>query len=163
MLDQMSESQKKAFYETARREAMLQSQNDPRDTQALTRWGGALLELANFEPGEQASRMAEEAATKFKSALKLDPRKHEALWCLGNAYTTLGFLSADKSQASGLFTQAKVRAKPSRQWHSAAYRVAQRAHACPLLAHTTRCARRTASRTPSGSSRRMRSTKRGSR
>ena len=68
----------KAFYESARKEAQKKCESDPQDTQALTRWGGALLELANFSPGDEASTMVDEAVDKFQTALKLDPRKHEA-------------------------------------------------------------------------------------
>lgn len=58
------------------------------NVQAIIRWGGALLELAHFQQGPQANEMIDEAATKFKEALKINPRKHDALWCLGNAYTS---------------------------------------------------------------------------
>ena len=56
--------------------------------QAIIRWGGALLELAHFQQGPEAYQMIEEAAAKFKEALRINPRKHDALWCLGNAYTS---------------------------------------------------------------------------
>jgi hypothetical protein len=34
--------------------------------QALTKWGGALLELAHFRQGEEAYGMIEEAISKFE-------------------------------------------------------------------------------------------------
>ena len=39
--------------------------------------------------------MIEEAISKFEAALGVDARRHDALWCLGNAYTSQGFLSTD--------------------------------------------------------------------
>lgn len=63
--------------------------------QALTKWGGALLELAHFRQGAEAYEMIEEAIGKFEQALSLDAARHDALWCLGNAFTSQGFLSAE--------------------------------------------------------------------
>jgi tetratricopeptide (TPR) repeat protein len=47
-----------------------------------------------------------QAIAKFKAALAIDPAKHDALWCLGNAYTSQGFLTADSQAAGALFTRA---------------------------------------------------------
>jgi hypothetical protein len=107
-MDSMSDEQKKRFYQSAKAEAKGRWEKDHHDAAALTRWGGALLELANFSPGEDAAVMVEEAVEKFQMALKIDPRKHEASWCLGNAYTSQAFLSEEKSIANGLFSKAKV-------------------------------------------------------
>jgi tetratricopeptide (TPR) repeat protein len=105
---EMSDADRKTFYEMAKAQAEDDYRHNNRDSQALTRWGGALLELANFMPGEEASSMVDEAVDKFQEALVIDPKKHEALWCLGNAYTSQGFLSPSKPLATGLFTKAKV-------------------------------------------------------
>ena len=47
-----------------------------------------------------------QAIDKFDEALAIDPRKHDALWCLGNAFTSQGFLTADAGAAAALFTRA---------------------------------------------------------
>lgn len=44
---------------------------------------------------------------KFEEALRLSPRKHDALWCLGNALTSQGFLYADPTRAQQFFDRAK--------------------------------------------------------
>lgn len=75
--------------------------------QALTRWGGALLELAHFRQGPEAVEYIDLAVSKFEAALALDSRKHDALWCLGNALTSQGFLFADGDTAQEYFTRAR--------------------------------------------------------
>ena len=74
--------------------------------QALTRWGGALLELAHFCHGAEAYEKISTAVSKFDEALAIDPKKHDALWCLGNAFTSQGFLTADSGAAGALFRRA---------------------------------------------------------
>jgi hypothetical protein len=74
--------------------------------QALTKWGGALLELAHFRQGNEAYDMIEEAITKFEHALSIDAKRHDALWCLGNAYTSQGFLSAEVNSGGWLLVAA---------------------------------------------------------
>lgn len=94
------------FFEQAREQAERDHQHDPTDIMAIIRWGGALLELAHFRQGEEAYEMIEQASEKFKQALKINPRKHDALWCLGNAYTSKGFLSTNEDTAHGAFKDA---------------------------------------------------------
>jgi tetratricopeptide (TPR) repeat protein len=75
--------------------------------QALTKWGGALLELAHFRQGHEAYAMIEDAIEKFQGAIEIDPdNRHDALWCLGNAYTSQGFLSANAEVSAEFFTKA---------------------------------------------------------
>jgi len=66
-----------------------------------------LLELAHFRQGHEAYAMIEDAIAKFKQAIELDPEnRHDALWCLGNAYTSQGFLSANAEVSAEFFTKA---------------------------------------------------------
>jgi len=51
------------FFERAKEEAELAVERDPRDSSALTRWGGALLELAHFRQGHDAYDMIELACS----------------------------------------------------------------------------------------------------
>lgn len=74
--------------------------------QALTKWGGALLELAHFRQGQEAYSMIEDAIAKFQQALDIDDARHDALWCLGNAYTSQGFLSPTSEKADEFFNKA---------------------------------------------------------
>lgn len=103
-----SESERKDFFERARRQAEEDFKRNNKDAGALTRWGGALLELANFMPGEEASGLVNEAVVKFNLALEIDPRKDDTLWCLGNAFTSQGFLCPSKGEALEIFDKAKV-------------------------------------------------------
>jgi hypothetical protein len=94
------------FFEQAREAAEREFAADGSDALALTKWGGALLELAHFRQGAEAAEMIEEAVGKFEGALALDAARHDALWCLGNAYTSQGFLSADAGAAGAFFERA---------------------------------------------------------
>ncbi|PWA98608.1 Plant specific mitochondrial import receptor subunit TOM20 [Artemisia annua] len=47
-----------------------------------------------------------EAVSKLEEALAINPAKHEALWCLGNAHTTKSFLTGDYDEAKILFDEA---------------------------------------------------------
>lgn len=101
------EEERLRFFEDAIVQAKSDYEKDNTDAQALTRWGGALLELAHLHRGERACSTIEEAIEKLQTALELDGTKHNALWCLGNAYTSKGFLmQGDKEQAHELFNKA---------------------------------------------------------
>ncbi|KDD75694.1 plant specific mitochondrial import receptor subunit TOM20, partial [Helicosporidium sp. ATCC 50920] len=93
------------FFEQAREQAAADHARSPRDALTLTKWGGALLELAHFRQGGEAHSMIEEAVDKFEQALRLEER-HDTLWCLGNAFTSQGFLSAQAPTAVEHFDKA---------------------------------------------------------
>ncbi|KAI3891011.1 hypothetical protein MKW98_007316 [Papaver atlanticum] len=46
------------------------------------------------------------AMSKLEQALLIDPRKHEALWCLGNAHMAHGLLTPDYNEARNYFVRA---------------------------------------------------------
>ena len=54
---------------------------------------------AHFKQGPEAVEMIEQAVSKLEAALKINPKKHDALWCLGNALTSQGFLYQEASKA----------------------------------------------------------------
>jgi tetratricopeptide (TPR) repeat protein len=94
------------FFEQAREQAENDFRANNRDAQALTRWGGALLELAHFRQGDDSYGMIETAVEKFKQGIAIDSNRHDTKWCLGNAYTSQGFLTSDSDKAQEFFTLA---------------------------------------------------------
>ncbi|CAH8299481.1 unnamed protein product [Eruca vesicaria subsp. sativa] len=90
----------------ARNACAEQYMNDPHDSENLLKWGGALLEFSQFQSVADAKIMLDDALSKFEEALKIDPGKHQALWCLGNAYSSQAFLNPDSDVAQGLFDKA---------------------------------------------------------
>lgn len=94
------------IFESARDKAAADYAQSPLDAENLTKWGGVLLELAQFRQGQSAIDLIEEAISKFVEALQNDPKKHDTLWCLGNAYTSEGFVVSDSTKAYSLFRQA---------------------------------------------------------
>ncbi|GAB4847995.1 mitochondrial import receptor subunit tom20 [Ancistrocladus abbreviatus] len=93
------------FFEHARKAAEAAYADNPLDADNLTRWGGALLELSQCNP-EDSKKLLQEAVSKLEEALTLNPQKHDALWCLGNAFTNHALLSPEINEASSYFNKA---------------------------------------------------------
>lgn len=102
------EAEREAFFEQARAQAEKEFEQDNTNAQALVRWGGALLELAHYKQGDEAKLCIAEAIMKLNKAIQIDPERTDAEWCLGNAYTSLGFLSGDKEEAMEHFNMAEA-------------------------------------------------------
>lgn len=94
------------FFEAARKTSENQYVADPQDTDNLTKWGGALLELSQFQQGADCVKMVKEAISKLEEALKLNPTRHDTLWCMGNAHTSHGFLTPEHDVAKIYFKKA---------------------------------------------------------
>ncbi|KFK26203.1 hypothetical protein AALP_AA8G215900 [Arabis alpina] len=94
------------MFEHVRKACETQYINDPLDSENLVKWGGALLELSQFQTIPDAKVMLNDAIAKLEEVLTINPGKHQALWCLGNAYTSQAFLIQDSDEAKGHFDRA---------------------------------------------------------
>ncbi|XXG49884.1 hypothetical protein AAC387_Pa02g3935 [Persea americana] len=94
------------FFEYARKTAETNYAKNPLDADNLTRWGGALLELSNFQKGAECLKMIEDAVSKLEEALEVDPKRHDTLWCLGNALMSQAFLTPVLDVAEVIFKKA---------------------------------------------------------
>ncbi|XP_010425446.1 PREDICTED: mitochondrial import receptor subunit TOM20-3 [Camelina sativa] len=105
-MDTDAEFDRLLLFEQIRKDAEETYKLNPSDADNLTRWGGALLELAQFHSISDAKQMLQEAITKFEEALSIEPKKDEAVWCIGNAYTSFAFLTPDETEAKQNFDLA---------------------------------------------------------
>ncbi|CAH2034058.1 unnamed protein product [Thlaspi arvense] len=94
------------MFEHARKACETQYGKDPLDSENLLKWGGALLELSQFQNVPDAKLMLNDAISKLEQSLTINPGKHQALWCLGNAYTSQAFLIPDAVEARVHFDKA---------------------------------------------------------
>ncbi|KAF7801703.1 mitochondrial import receptor subunit TOM20-like [Senna tora] len=103
---QQSDFDRLLFFEHARKTAEATYAKDPLDAENLTRWGGALLELSQFQSVPDSKKMIQDATSKLEEALTVNPKKHDTLWCLGNAHTSNAFLTPDQEEAKIYFEKA---------------------------------------------------------
>ncbi|KAJ4879826.1 Mitochondrial import receptor subunit TOM20-2 [Raphanus sativus] len=101
-----ADMEKVFLFDHLRKGCEAQYAKDPLDSDNLLKWAGSLIELAQFQTVPQAKVMLSDAISKLEDVLTLNPGKHEALWCLGNAYTTQAFLYPDADVAKGHFDKA---------------------------------------------------------
>ncbi|KAF6150080.1 hypothetical protein GIB67_002862 [Kingdonia uniflora] len=110
------------FFEHARKLCEDSYTVNPLDADNLTRWGGALLELSQYQNVSDSKKMIKvddmdngynvfvlfhvDAILKLEEALLINPERHDTLWCLGNAHTSHAFLTPDHSVAKGYFDRA---------------------------------------------------------
>ncbi|RVX06955.1 Mitochondrial import receptor subunit TOM20 [Vitis vinifera] len=105
-MDMQSDFDRLLFFEHARKTAEATYAKNPQDADNLTRWGGALLELSQFQSVPDSKKMIQDAISKLEEALMLNPNKHDTLWCLGNAHTSHAFLTPDQDEARDYFDKA---------------------------------------------------------
>ncbi|GFZ19138.1 translocase of outer membrane 20-4 [Actinidia rufa] len=107
-MDMNSDFDRLLFFEHARKAAEADYAKNPLDAENLTRWGGALLELSQFHNVNESKKMLQDAISKLEEALMINQKKHDALWCLGNAHTSHAFLTPDQDEARVYFDKAAL-------------------------------------------------------
>ncbi|KAK9678345.1 hypothetical protein RND81_11G205500 [Saponaria officinalis] len=107
-MDMGSDFERLMFFEHARKNAEADYIKNPLDADNLTRWGGALIELSQFQPPDDSRKMLLDATLKLQEALEINPKKHDTMWCLGNALTTQAFVTPDYDEAKPYFQKAAI-------------------------------------------------------
>ncbi|KAG5597806.1 hypothetical protein H5410_039038 [Solanum commersonii] len=106
-MEMQKEFDRLLFFERARMSAETSYAENPLDADNLTRWARALLDLSQYQQGAESKQMISDATSKLEEALTLNPKKkHDVLWCLGNAHTSHGFLIPDNDEAAFYFEKA---------------------------------------------------------
>ncbi|XVE67695.1 hypothetical protein DITRI_Ditri09bG0009200 [Diplodiscus trichospermus] len=105
-MEMSNELDRLLFFEQARKISEATYAANPLDADNLTRWAGALLELSQFQGVSDSQKMIQDAISKLEEALSINPRKHDTLWCLGNAQTSFAFLTNKEDEARPYFEKA---------------------------------------------------------
>ncbi|CAN1187876.1 Mitochondrial import receptor subunit TOM20 [Linum perenne] len=105
-MDMANDLDRMLFFEHARKTAEATYATNPLDAENLTRWGGSLMELAQFQSVPDAKKMILDGISKLDEALSINPTKHDAIWCLGNAHTSFAFLTPNEEEADTYFKKA---------------------------------------------------------
>lgn len=102
------ELQRLMIFEENMKQATAEYKRNPKDVENLTKLGRNLVELAQFMQGPDAVEMIDDAVSKLEEAVTMAPKKHDALWWLGNAHTTKGFQTPEAVLAHASFQKAAV-------------------------------------------------------
>ncbi|CAH2080133.1 unnamed protein product [Thlaspi arvense] len=105
-MDLQEDLERLAFFDYALKAAEATYIKNPLDADNLTRWGGALLEVSQIQNPSESKLMLQDAISKLEEALLINPKKHDALWIIGNAHTSIGFLTPDETEARDNFDKA---------------------------------------------------------
>ncbi|XP_021287528.1 mitochondrial import receptor subunit TOM20 [Herrania umbratica] len=144
--------------EHTRKTSELNYAKDPLDAENLTKWGGALLELAQFQTVSDAKKMINDAISKLDEALMISPSKHETLWCMGNAHSTSAFMTTNLDEAkvsfdkAAQFFQRAVDADPGNELYQKSLEVAAKAPELHMEFQKAAAGQQTMAGSPSSSS-----------
>ncbi|KAI8541306.1 hypothetical protein RHMOL_Rhmol08G0051600 [Rhododendron molle] len=105
-MEMPSDFERALMFEHIRKAAEATYAKNPLDTENLIGWGSALIELSQFEKVEDAKKMTRDGISKLEEALTVDPNKHQALFSLGNAHTSIAFMTPDQDEARVYFDKA---------------------------------------------------------
>ncbi|CAA0833775.1 Mitochondrial import receptor subunit TOM20-3 [Striga hermonthica] len=105
-MDMSIDYDQRSLFEDALKKAEATYAKNPLDAENLTRWGGVLLELSQYQEGPKCKDMVKLAIDKLEEAVTVNPKNANALWCLGNAYTSNAFLIQDFDEAKDYFDKA---------------------------------------------------------
>ncbi|GER46798.1 mitochondrial import receptor subunit TOM20 [Striga asiatica] len=166
--------QRISFFKLARSTAEDTYAKNPLDADNLTRWGSVLLELSQFENEPPVSKKmvqgnwlcSIDAIDKLEEALVINPAKHEALWCLGNAYTANAFLIPDFDEAKVHFDKAAqyfeqaVALEPKNEYYQKSLEVSAKAPQLHVEIHKHGLGQQAMAPEPSSSTSTRQSTKR---
>ncbi|KAI3417924.1 uncharacterized protein J3R85_014056 [Psidium guajava] len=164
-MDMQSDFDRILFFEHARKTAEATYAKNPLDADNLTRWGGALLELSQFQSVPDSKKMIQDAIGKLEEALQVNSTRHDTLWCLGNAHTSHAFLTPDQDEAKVYFEKATryfeqaVAEDPGNDLYAKSLEVAAKAPEIHVEIHKSGLGQQVAAAGPSSSSSGMKSSK----